>query len=592
MRTLLITPPLLQPNAPYAAGPLLAAWMKERGHDVRQADLSLALLRRLFSREGTRLLLERVGFPEAEAAPWVERVEEAIDFLCGRNPAAASEFSRRGSLPEGEGLRRAHARNERLKWNFRGLPDFDRARHLTALWLDDLAAVARREDAAFGFSRYGESLAAALPSFAPLREWLEGPKSLFVEWLESLTDREMAAFRPELVALTVPFPGCLPGALTVARRIRETAPGVRIALGGGYVNTELRELAEPALFDYVDAVCLDSGFLPLARLAEGGPPVRTFVREAGAVRLLDDPSARDPAHGDLPAPVYDGLRLEDYFGLFETLNPVVALWSERPWNRLMAAQGCHWARCAFCDVSLDYVRRHDPAAPGVVCDWMESTMRRTGFSGFHFVDESLPPALIDGLCDEILRRGLRVEWWGNVRFLSRFAETALPERMAAAGCLAVTGGLETVCDRTLGLMRKGVSVAGAERALRAFASAGILTHAYLMYGFPTQTLSETMAALETVRRLFDEGSLHSAYWHRFALTAHSEAMRRPDRFGIRPLPDGFAGFARNEVPFAASFDHDLDVVGRMLRGATYNYSLGIGLDERPARRFAERFAGS
>jgi radical SAM superfamily enzyme YgiQ (UPF0313 family) len=379
--------------------------------------------------------------------------------------------------------------------------------------------------------------------------------------------------------VSVPFPGAVYAAFRIAQSVKAHNPAIVTVLGGGYVNTELRELSDSAVFDFVDYITLDSGMLPLLRIAEGAEPsklIRTFVREEGAVKFYD--SGEPPvAHDRLPPPVYDGLPLDRYFGLFEMLNPVTRLWSDGRWNKLVLAHGCDWHRCAFCDTSIDYICRYDPARPATVCDWMEAVIAETGFNGFHFADEALPPALLDGVCDEILSRGLNVEWWGNVRFEKRFPKKLI-EKMAAAGCIAVTGGLETCCDRTLQLMKKGITVAGAEEVLANFADAGIMTHAYLMYGFPTQTLNETFAGLETVRRLMEEGILHSAYWHRFALTAHSEIARDPERFGIKILPEPSGGFARNEIPFDGAFETDLAAVGEALRTATYNYQHGAGFD--------------
>jgi hypothetical protein len=586
MKTLLITPPLLQPNTPYAATPLLTAWLRSRGHEAVQADLSLELLLKLFSADGLGQLCRALkGTPDAAGFLALEDecrdvIGDVIAFLQDRNPSSAKRFSKRGALPEGPYLIRAYEQEEQFGWDFRGLCRHDRARHLCSLFLDDIAEAAALLDPHFGFSRYAEHLSANLPMFGKIRAVLESAqKTLFLQWLEKLTDEQIEKHNPQLVAITVPFPGCLFGALTIARRINHTFEGMKIVLGGGYVNTELRELADPAIFDYVDYITLDSGMLPLLRTAEGAEPsklVRTFVRENGAVRFYD----RDEppvAHDTLPPPVYDGLPLDRYFGLFEVLNPVTRLWSDGRWNKLVLAHGCCWNRCAFCDTSIDYICRYDPARPSTVCDWMESVMHSTGFNGFHFVDEALPPALLDGLCDEILRRGLNVEWWGNIRFEKRLTNPLI-EKMAAAGCIAVTGGLETCCDRTLKLMNKGITVAGAEEVLVNLSDAGIMTHAYLMYGFPTQTLDETFQGLETVRRLMEAGTLHSAYWHRFALTAHSEIAREPERFGIKLLPETSGGFARNEIPFDGQFDYDLAAVGEALRTATYNYQHGTGFD--------------
>lgn len=584
MKILLITPPLLQPNTPYPATPLLTAWLRSQGHDAVQEDLSLSLLLALFSRDGLRALFRALEGVDAAAdflaqqEAYLATIEPVISFLQGKGDWPGLE------LPEGPHLASAWDLEEQLQWNFRGLDAEDSMRYLCSCYLDDVAEAFALADDFFGFSRYAETLCAQSPRLCDLAASVARP-SLFRAQLMKLTDASLERHGPAMVVLSVPFPGCLVGALSIAQRIRETHPGVRIVLGGGYANSELRELSDPALFDWVDFVCLDSGMVPLTRLANGQSPVRTFVREGGRVRWWED-DGTVVAHDQLPVPTYDGLALEDYFGVFEVLNPVTRLWSEGSWNKLVLAQGCCWSRCAFCDTSIDYICRYDPATPQTVCDWMVLMMAQSGVSGFHFVDEALPPDLLDGLCDEILRRGLRVEWWGNIRFEKRL-NRPLIEKMAAAGCIAVTGGLETCCDRTLALMCKGIQVESASRVLRQFAAAGILTHAYLMYGFPTQTARETVQALETVRALMEEGALHSAYWHRFALTAHSEISRNPARFQIRLLPESRSGFARNEIPFAGEWNCDLDAVGAALRAASYNYQLGLGFDRSARSWFSD-----
>ncbi|MEI6892862.1 MAG: radical SAM protein [Pontiella sp.] len=582
MKILLITPPLLQPNTPYAATPLLTAWLKSIGHDAVQSDLSLKLLLKLFSKSGIERLSGELGIPLDAAEPYLKTVEEVLAFLQNKNPGAVGKILQRGWLPEGENLVRAYELEEQLQWNFRGLDPEDRARYLAGLYLDDIADVASELDPHFGFSRYAESLTASLPSFGIVQDELEQGDSIFFQWLEELADEEMRKHRPETVIITIPFPGCLLGALIIARRIRATYPLTHIAIGGGYPNTELRELKDPSIFEYVDSIILDSGFLPLQRLADGGKLVRTFVCENNEVVFKNSEAVEVP-HADLPPPDFHGLELDDYFGIFEVLNPVTRLWSDGRWNKLVLAHGCCWSRCAFCDTSIDYISRYDPADAKTICNWIERVMAQTKFSGFHFVDEALPPDLLNNLCDEIQRRGLDIEWWGNIRYEKRFS-TELIQKMAAAGCIAVTGGLETGCDRTLKLMKKGITLQYATRVLTDLAAAGILTHAYLMYGFPTQTEKETFETLETVRALFDDGILHSAYWHRFALTDHSDISIHPERYQVRVSSRPVSTFARNEIPFEYDFDHDVAIVGEALKAATYNYMHGIGY-ETPVRNW-------
>ena len=159
----------------------------------------------------------------------------------------------------------------------------------------------------------------------------------------------------------------------------------------------------------------------------------------------------------------------------------------------------------------------------------------------------------------------------------------LARLMVRAGCIAVTGGLECAVDRLLKLMNKGITLASAHVALTAFRDAGIMVHAYLMYGFPTQTEKEALAALGHVRRFFREGLVQSAFFHRFALTVHSPIAKDPEKFGIRLAQSRGAAenkarktFARNEIPFDEPGAPDWDRIGKGLRLALYNYMRGTG----------------
>lgn len=250
---------------------------------------------------------------------------------------------------------------------------------------------------------------------------------------------------------------------------------------------------------------------------------------------------------------------------------------------MMMAHGCYWHRCAFCDTRLDYIGRYDVPKAATVVDRMESIMRQTGISGFHFVDEAVPPKLLREVCEEILRRHLVVSFWGNIRFEKAYT-AELCDLMADAGCVAVSGGLEVASDRLLKLIDKGVTIDQTIQACRHFRDAGIMVHTYLMYGFPTETLDETLGALETVRRMFDEGIVQSAFWHRYAMTCHSPSGQEPQNYGARRVTKQPHPFCNNEVDWLPSdtdiqFDYDIEEVGRGLRMATFNYMNDLGLDQ-------------
>ncbi len=610
-RTLLLTPPMTQLNTPYPATAYLTGFLRARGPagiEVAQADPALELVLRLLSREGLQRVAQRLPtrnrpasvarFVELETE-YLRTIEPVVRFLQGRDPSLALRIASRGFLPEGPrfaalaefGADEGEAGG--LGWAFGALGIQDQAKYLASLYIDDLADVIREGvDARFELSRYGEKLAASQPSFDPLEAALRAAPTLVDEILDEITRELIARHRPDVVGMSAPFPGNVYGAFRMARTIREIAPETRLILGGGYVNTELRELSDPRVFDYFDYLTLDDGERPFLTLLENfADPsrepqyLRTFVREGGPqgeVKLRSTPGLHDIPQKDAGTPTYDGLRLGDYLSLFEMLNPMHRIWSDGRWNKLTLAHGCYWKKCNFCDVSLDYIGRYDPSSADQIVDRIEALVRETGQSGFHFVDEAAPPALLRAMAERLLARGVTITWWGNVRFEKTFTPE-LAELLARSGCVAVSGGLEVASDRLLKLMNKGVTVEQVARVTQALTQAGIMVHAYLMYGFPTQTEQETVDALERVRQLFAAGCIQSAFWHRFAATAHSPIGRAPAQFGIRitepKLVPGARRFARNDLAFEDPTGTDHDMLGAGLRRALYNYMHGAGLDQ-------------
>lgn len=630
LRVLSVIPPMTQLNTPYPSTAYLTGFLRSHGVAAQQADLALALVLELLSPAGLQALQAAVQALPAQARQqaslqafeqqyqrYASSIVPVLGFLQGRDPTLAHRIASRGWLPEGPRFAaldhyvHGEPDGDPLAWAFGALGQQDRARHLATLYLNDLADVIRLAvDERFEFVRYGERLAASQPSFDPLAQALAAPPTLVDSTLQRLLLELLQQHEPEVLLLSVPFPGAAYAAFRIAQAAKAARPGLRTVLGGGWVNTELRELAEPRVFDFFDAVTLDAGERPLLALLEhfagrrsASRLVRCFVREGqGAearVRLHDIGEADIPFE-QVGTPTWDGLPLQRYLSLLDMLNPMHRLWSDGRWNKLTVAHGCYWKKCSFCDVSLDYISRYDAAGAGTLCDRIEAIVAETGQTGFHFVDEAAPPKSLKALAEEIERRGLQISWWGNIRFEKTFSP-ALCQQLADSGCIAISGGLEVASDRLLKLMNKGVSVAQVARVTKGFADAGVLVHAYLMYGFPTQTVQDTVDALEYVRQLFAAGCIHSGFFHRFACTVHSPVGRRPQDYGVQllPLPEG--RFAKNDVGFIDPTGTDHDTLGRGLKKALYNYMHGIGLDEdvrawfemrvpRPSvhRRFIER----
>jgi radical SAM superfamily enzyme YgiQ (UPF0313 family) len=498
----------------------------------------------------------------------------------------AHRISARGFVPEGPrfGILES-TEDDTLTWAFGSLGVQDRARHLATLFLNDLADVLRDAvDDRFEFVRYGESLASSQASFDPLAKALASPQTFIDQVLHDLTLETFDKHQPQLVLLSVPFPGTVYGALRIAQTIKQHHPDVKIVLGGGYVNTELRSLNEPRLFDFVDYVTLDAGERPLLALLEhlngkrsAQRLVRTFRRENTEVKYTHW-AEPDIAFDDVGTPTWDGLPMQSYLSLLDMLNPMHRLWSDGRWNKLTVAHGCYWKKCSFCDVSLDYISRYDAATAHTLVDRIERIVGETGQTGFHLVDEAAPPKALKAMAQELLRRRINISWWGNIRFEKTFTPE-LAELLAESGCIAMSGGLEVASDRLLALMQKGVTVDQVARVTHGFSQSGILVHAYLMYGFPTQTVQDTVDALEYVRQLFLHGCIQSGFFHRFACTVHSPVGMNPQDYGVTLIPLQEGSFARNDIGFVDPTGADHDVLGQGLKKAIYNYMHGLGLED-------------
>ncbi len=584
---LLITPPFTQLNTPYPATAYLKGYFNTLGIESSQADLGLEVILRLFSANGLRQMFQEAASGTTHMAPefrrifklreaYISTIDRAIAYLQGQEQTLTHLICDRFLLPAGS----RNPEEEDMEWAFGTMGLQDKARHLVTLYLEDIADfITGVVDPHFGFSRYAERLGRSASSFDELYEELHKPPTYIDRLMFSVLQEKIDDSNPDWVMLSVPFPGNLYSAFRCGEFIKNNYPNIRVEMGGGFASTELRQLSDIRIFEYFDFITLDDGETPLRQLITGDETgyVRTYMCREGRVRYLNNTEIQDVPMREKGTPDYTGLPLDKYLSVIEITNPMHALWSNGRWNKLTLAHGCYWGKCAFCDGYLDYIGRYEPLSAVEIVDRMEEMIRRTGERGFHFVDEAAPPMLLKELSLEILKRHLTVIWWTNVRFEKSYTSD-LCRLMKQAGCIAVSGGLEVASDRLLKLINKGVSLEQVSQVTDHFTAAGIMVHAYLMYGFPSETAQETIDSLEVVRQLFLNGLVQSAFWHRFALTAHSPVGRHPEKYTIRITEKPFGGFARNDIDFEDTAGADHDIFEEGLRKSLYNYMRGTGFD--------------
>ncbi|OBW42521.1 Radical SAM superfamily protein [Chryseobacterium sp. MOF25P] len=589
---LLITPPFTQLNTPYPATAYIKGFLNTKNISSYQIDLGIEVILELFSRDGiqkvfdTEIDLQNISENSqrifALRDEYLKTIDQVILFLQNKNPTLARQICSMNFLPEASRFNQL----DDMEFAFGNMGLQDKAKHLATLYLEDLSDyIVENVDSDFGFSRYAERLGKSANSFDELYSKLNSDQTFIDDFTLKILHEKLESVQPKLVCFSIPFPGNLYSAFRSAKFIKENYPHIKTAMGGGFPNTELREIKDERVFEFFDFITLDDGEVPLelvyenvchSEQSEESQFKRTFLIENQEVTYKNNSTKHDYKQSEIGTPDYIDLQLDKYISVIEIANPMHSLWSDGRWNKLTMAHGCYWGKCTFCDISLDYIKIYEPISAKILVDRMEELIKTTGETGFHFVDEAAPPALMREVALEILRRNLVVTWWTNIRFEKSFTQD-LCFLLKLSGCVAVSGGLEVASDRLLKLIDKGVSVDQVAKVTKNFTEAGIMVHAYLMYGYPTQTVQETVDSLEMVRQLFKMGILQSGFWHQFAMTAHSPVGQNPEEFGVTPIKQEIK-FANNDIDFKdkTGIDHSKFSFG--LKKSLFNFMHGINFE--------------
>ncbi|NQY66503.1 MAG: radical SAM protein [Flavobacteriales bacterium] len=590
---LLLTPPFTQLNTPYPATAYLKGFLNTKGVSCFQVDLGIEVTLELFSKTTLQSIFgsveknalnftENIQYILSKKEEYLNHIDAVIEFLQGNKDAYIEVIFYKNDLPRASRFNHLDEND----WAFTSMETENQAKHLATLFLEDLSDfIVECIDEDFGFSRYAEKLGMSANSFDTLHTRLIEPPTFIDDIATNRLHAILEQSNPQLVCFSVPFPGNLYSAFRCAEYIKRNFPEIQIAMGGGFPNTELRSLTEPRVFDYFDFITLDDGELPIELIINqlnkeklGDEPTlcRTYVRINNEVTYINNCNEPNYSQKAVGTPDYSDLLLDKYISVIEITNPMHSLWSNGRWNKLTMAHGCYWGKCTFCDISLDYIKSYEPVAAKLLADRVEEIIKQTGENGFHFVDEAAPPALMKAFALEIINRKIEIEWWTNIRFEKSFT-VELCSLLADSGCIAVSGGLEIASDRLLKLIDKGTTVSQVAIVTRNFSDFNIMVHAYLMYGYPSQTVQETVDSLEMVRQLFEAGTIQSGFWHQFALTAHSPIGKNPSKYGIKPILNEIT-FANNDIEFEDETEIEHSLFSDGLKKSLYNFMHDSGFE--------------
>lgn len=619
LNTLIIQPPLVQLNTPYPSGAYLLDFFNSLYEEknvkgrVEWFDLSNSFFHKIFCKHGIAHIFNST-FEKAlklssqyesqgddntafhlrrfisQKEFWINWIDEIIAIVCSSNSKIsgrefAHEFIRSAHVPRG-------MRVENFLSNLNRDVSTDDAQILSSLALADLADyITMVYDQNFALIRYAEHLATSTAEFSETIEGLKAPS--LNDFYKPLLLEKIASYKnePTLYCISVPFPGCFESALFSADLIRkECGDNAIIIFGGGYVNTELREISEKGIFDYCHILSYDKGYGSYIRLFDefinaacgiedekqcfnlkeafenifdsrkfynfsylkNGSVIIPLEKENEEYKVL---YKKEHEYIRKITPDYSHIDFTKYPRLADDTNPMHRIWNDGAWLKAYIAHGCYWHRCAFCDTTLDYVKDYCLTDINSLYDSLCVQAEKTGVHGIHFVDEACPPVALQNFALKNMAvkssNKIPLTYWGNIRFEKSF-DRDLADLLSAGGLTAVSAGIEIATGNGLSAVNKGTDMENIVNACCAFKEAGILIHSYMIFGFWSQSVQDLIDSMETLRQLFGAGLLDSAFWHKFTLTLHStvyEEYKKGKYPELKILPQKKTQFAKNDLHF-------------------------------------------
>lgn len=514
MKTLLIYPPQWYPSQPYLSAPYLTSYLLSKGWRAEQRDfnvksydyfLSPAWLRRAVAKMEARLAALR-------AKPSVAGREKAvIDVL-----SAGLKFSD-AIIARVEEAKKV-MRTPDLFFDFDVYRQADMIVKAALKLTSDAYSPSVLTLSTFESGTRAEESTRKARSASRDREtnpYVELYEEVFLP-AERWEDYDVAGI--SIVGISQIIPG-----LTLARLLKEKYPHLHLVLGGPILSVNAGQLeGHPEFFDdFCHSVVTFEGEEPLRLLLESlkngdslADNPNLIYKEDGKVRA--SPRRVELRFEDIPQPTFDGLPMDLYLSPYPIL-PV------------LQSRGCYWGKCTFCTHSYIYGRRYGKQRTEAMVDHLQDLSRKYNTKYFTFSDEAVSPHSLNDLSDLLIERGARIGSLALLKF-EKAMDERLFQKMRRAGFLFLMFGLESANDRVLGLIDKGATQEIEREALRRSAEAGIWNHAFLFFGFPTETREE---ARETIDFLRDNlHSIHSFGPGVFLLNRDSSVYQYPEKFYI------------------------------------------------------------
>ncbi|MDO9097080.1 MAG: radical SAM protein, partial [Candidatus Methanoperedens sp.] len=499
MLTKLLFPPQWIPTQPYLSLPSLTAFLKANNCDVEQMDINVSFYDALLSKSGIRSFYERANLKFQE----LESKRELSSKLQKQYAALGSAILFSDQIINEVEPAKKILKNRK---DFYDIEELFRAFKILELGLKLASSAYYPTNLTFHAYDMRYSCRSSKDVLAAVNDREE---NLFIDYFKKYTVPEVLGDKPELIGISIINTSQVIPGLTLANLIKKASPDTHINIGGSVFTRLVNEISRnKELFTVFDSVIVHEGETALLNLIKhldnefDISDISNLIYKNGTDIKVNKLAPHGEDINSLPTPCFDGLPLDRYFSP-ELILPV------------LSSRGCYWRRCTFCDHSFGYSGNYRPRDVDNLYNDLKALKNKYNTSFFTFQDEGLSPKLIGALSDKIAQNKMDISWLADSRFEQAF-NPELSNKLSNAGCKMLYFGLESANDRILACMDKGIKKENALNICKYCTEAGIWTHLFLIFGFPTETRDEARETMDFILR--NKKTIRSMSFGSFQLT--------------------------------------------------------------------------
>lgn len=304
-------------------------------------------------------------------------------------------------------------------------------------------------------------------------------------------EKELKERNPDMVGLTSTTL-TYKSAISIVKVAKDVLPNCVTVIGGSHVTFWDEEALSEC--PQLDVVVRGEGEATLLELVQKVEKDENYTDIVGTTCRGGDKAKVNPDRPhiedleSLPYPAFHLWPIEHFKKYGKIIFPV------------MTSRGCtFW--CDFCSAVRMFGRKYRMRNPKNVVDELEFLYNKYGQDQYTFYDDAftVDQSRTVEICDEIMKRGLKIKWDCETRV--DMVTKELLQKMRDAGCIAVWFGVEAGSEQVIKAMGKGISLTQTFNAFKWANEVGLMTVASMILGFPGETLETAMESIKLLGQI-------------------------------------------------------------------------------------------